>query len=126
MFACSLRAPGRPTRPQSTANALPQFCRVRPRRAPLAPLMRRSRRVVRFQSESHYSLSAYNSSLPAESATSPDELQPAARGGGELRDPKGRKSNAQSPANSSAQSTAQISAPCSARRGAKTVIGFRA
>ncbi len=59
-------------------------------------------------------------------ATSSVELQPAAWGGGELRDPKGRKSNAQSPANSSAQSTAQISGPCSAQRGAKTVSGFRA
>ncbi len=34
------------------------------------------------------------SSPPAVSATSPDELQPAARGGGELRDPSSRSSNA--------------------------------
>ena len=39
------------------APALPQFCRVRPRRAPHAPLMRRPRRGRRFREESRYSLS---------------------------------------------------------------------
>ncbi len=43
MFACSLRAPGRPTRPQSTVNSLPQFCEVRPR-AHLVKVVRRQRR----------------------------------------------------------------------------------
>ncbi len=37
-----------------------------------------------------------NSSPPAGSATSPDELQPAAWGGGELRGSKSRRSSAQS------------------------------
>ena len=41
-----------------------------------------------------------SSSPPAVSATSPDELQPAAWGGGELRDPMGRRSSP------------QFSAPC--------------
>ncbi len=43
-------------------------CRVRPRRAPLAPLKRRSRRERRFLSESRYSLLTYSSSPPAESS----------------------------------------------------------
>ena len=43
----------------------------------------------RFLAESCNSLLAYSNSPPAGSATSPDELQPAAWGGGELRDPKG-------------------------------------
>ena len=68
--------------------------RVRPRRAPLAPLMRRSRRGRRF-SESRYSLSAYSSSPPAGSATSPDELQSAAWDGGELRGSMSRRSSGQ-------------------------------
>ena len=48
----------------------------------------------------------FSGSPPAVSATSPDELQSAAWGGGELRDPMGRRS--------SAQSTAPILRPVSA------------
>ena len=62
-----------------------------------------------------YSLSAYNCSPPAVSATSSDELQSAAWGGGGLRDPKSRRSSAQS----KPQLTAQISAPCSAQSTAQ-------
>ncbi len=53
-----------------TARAQPihrPVCRVRPRRAPHAPLKRRPRRGRRF-CESRYSLSTYNSSPPAESS----------------------------------------------------------
>ncbi len=60
-----------------------------------------------------FALSLSNSP-PAVNATSPDELQSAARGGGELRDPTGRKS------------TANNSAPRSAQRGGKTGYGFPA
>jgi len=59
-------------------------------------------------------------------ATSSDELQPAARGGGELRGSASRKSSAKCPANSRAQSTAQPTAACSAQRGGKTGYGFPA
>ncbi len=44
---------------------------------------------------------ARSSPAPAESATSTDELQPSACRGGGLRDPKGRKSSAQSQSNTS-------------------------
>ncbi len=44
--------------------------------------------------ESRYSLLAYSNSPPAGSATSSDELQSAARGGGELRGSKSRRSAA--------------------------------
>ena len=66
------------------------------------------------------------SSPPAESATSPDELQSAAWGGGELRDPKGRRCSANSSAQSTArrtstaQSSPQFSAPCRPHCGSAT------
>ncbi len=44
------------------------FSEVRPRRAPHAPLKRRSRRERRFLTESRYSLLTYSSSPPAESS----------------------------------------------------------
>ena len=58
----------------------------------------------RFLAESCYSLLAYSNSPPAGSATSPDELQSAAWGGGELRGSKSRKS--------STPNSPQFSAPC--------------
>ena len=87
------RKPGGSTGRKSTAI----FCRVRPQ-----PVCK--------------------SSPPAVNATSSDELQSAAWGGGGLRGSKSRRSSAQS----KTQLTAQISAPCSARRSGKTVTGFPA
>ena len=80
------RKPGGSTGRKSTAI----FCRVRPQ-----PVCK--------------------SSPPAVNATSSDELQSAAWGGGGLRDPKSRRSSAQS----KPQLTAQISAPCSAQSTAQ-------
>ncbi len=61
----------------------------------------------RFLAESCYSLLAYSNSPPAGSATSLDELQSAAWGGGELRGSKSRKSSA----NNSARFAVQNSPP---------------
>ena len=72
-----------------------------PRRPPSAFAALRGRR---FLAESCYSLLAYSNSPPAGSATSPDELQSAAWGGGELRGSKSRKS--------STPNSPQFSAPC--------------
>ena len=79
--------------PKARSHFIAIFCQVRPRRG-------RGRHQRR-------------------AATSSDELQPSPCRGGGLRDPKGRKSNAQSTAKSKTQLTAQISAPSSARHGPK-------
>ena len=65
-----------------TAKAQP----IRPRARPHAPLKRRRTRHIRAGRD--------NSSPPAVNATSSDELQYAAWGGGELRDSASRKSTA--------------------------------
>ncbi len=82
---------------QRAARARPLCYEVRPQRAPLKRRPRRGRRFC----ESRYSLSVLTVRRQRRAATSSDELQPAAWGGGGLRDPLGRKN--------SATSTAQIS-----------------
>ncbi len=60
------------------------------------PAVLRTAKATPIHPRARYSLSAYSCLPPAVNATSPDELQSAAWGGGELRGSKSRRSSAQS------------------------------
>ena len=109
------------------------FSEVRPRRAPHAPLKRRSRRERRFLKESRYSLLTYSSSPPAESSNElrrvaalrlpgrrtarlkePQKPGPSHRPNPHLMLGPARRENRlrfSRPKNSTPKSTAQFSAP---------------
>ncbi len=126
------------------------FSEVRPRRASPAPLMRRCARERRFY-ESRYSLSAYsspprgvaancmtlkgrksttNTSTQRSSPIRSSKLAPNLSGSGcalpGWAEGPARKPGGSTNRKSTSNSSAQIQAPCSARRGSKTVAGFRA